>query len=158
MRESNPRWRFWRPLYYHYTNPALTAQPLITWFPCEPYAFCNACNICWALVFPSKVFCSFWKNSSPFYIRCTQIWSCCLVTYYFDNLFMTWSRLSDSNWRPTVYKTVALPTELNRHWIVFLLPKPTLEGSSATALMDYHHRLSTALISACLASVVMMLS
>ena len=23
MRESNPRWRFWRPQRYHYTNPLL---------------------------------------------------------------------------------------------------------------------------------------
>lgn len=26
-----------------------------------------------------------------------------------------WSRFPDSNWGPTVYKTVALPTELKRH-------------------------------------------
>ncbi len=28
-----------------------------------------------------------------------------------------WSRLPDSNRRPTVYKTVALPAELRRHFI-----------------------------------------
>jgi hypothetical protein len=26
-----------------------------------------------------------------------------------------WSRSPESNWRPTVYETVALPTELERH-------------------------------------------
>ena len=28
-----------------------------------------------------------------------------------------WCRLPESNWRPTDYKSVALPTELSRHYI-----------------------------------------
>lgn len=42
-----------------------------------------------------------------------------------------WSRLPGSNWGPTVYKTVALPTELSRRYeypsTFFLSAKPIAE-------------------------------
>ena len=35
--------------------------------------------------------------------------------------FLSWSRLSGLNRRPTVYKTVALPTELSRHTADYII-------------------------------------
>ena len=34
-----------------------------------------------------------------------------------------WCRLPESNWRPTDYKSVALPTELSRHTKAFIINK-----------------------------------
>ena len=44
----------------------------------------------------------------------THLFTANLRQLTFKSQLLTWSRLSDSNRRPTVYKTVALPAELRR--------------------------------------------
>lgn len=106
MRESNPRQKFWRLLYCHYTNPAnklkvhkaiksikqevkktfnfmdfTNFQLSFTLFLCEEYAFRRICRI-FSIPADFSEFSYFYENNnSLFCTPCTLILSCCLGTY-----------------------------------------------------------------------------